>query len=199
MLSNLELIREFVDQSIQKKDILLSNPALTAQTVYKTNQLTAKSQGVIATANLNHPTSEFLVQPNSSYWESINQTLLDYSYLIKGEIDNRGFYHYQYCEVPKGYQMHCTQSVLLWRAWWKYRKQVLRSTIPLDLLIQNRDSWYPIRDLIISDGLLYIKTLGSEIAIHSEDLIIWLSKFEINFSQEKTEFAQIDKNLAMQS
>ncbi|MCC5635711.1 hypothetical protein LC593_07565 [Nostoc sp. CHAB 5844] len=183
MLSNLELIREFVDKTIHKKDILLSNSTLTAQTVYKTNQLTAKSQGVIATAQLHNTFPEFLVQTKSSHWESMNQTLAEYSYLIKGELDNRGFYRYQYCEVPKGYQMHCTKSVLLWRAWWKYRKNVLRGGIPLDLLIQNRDSWYPIRDLTISDGLLYIKTLGSEIAIHSEDLVIWLSKTDVNSHQ----------------
>jgi hypothetical protein len=39
MLSNLDLIREFVQNSIHKKEVLLSNPTLTAQTVYKTNQL----------------------------------------------------------------------------------------------------------------------------------------------------------------
>ncbi|WP_103125046.1 hypothetical protein [Nostoc cycadae] len=189
MLSNLEIIHEFVDKTIHNKDILLSNSALTAQTVYNTNQLTAKSQGVIATAQLNCALSEFLVQANSTHWESINQVLVEYSYLLKGEIDNRGFYQYKYCKVPKGYQMHCTKSVFLWRAWWRYRKNVLKGGIPLDLLIQNRDAWYPIRDLTISDGLLYIKTLGSEIAVHSEDLIIWLNKIGVDCHQNTGEFA----------
>jgi hypothetical protein len=187
MLTNLELIREFVDKAIQKKDVLLSNSALTAQTVYKTNQLTAKSQGVIATAQLDGEFCEFLLQAKSSYWEMMNQVLAEYSYVLKGEIDNRGFYRYKYSKVPKGYQMHCTQSVFLWRAWWKHRKNVLRGGIPLELLIQNRDSWYPIRDLNISDGLLYIKTLGSEIAVHSEDLVTWLSKIDVNVSQRMSE------------
>ncbi|MEJ1935224.1 hypothetical protein WDZ92_33935, partial [Nostoc sp. NIES-2111] len=89
---------------------------------------------------------------------------------------SRNCYRYKYCEIPKGYQMHCMKSVHLWRSWWKYRKNKSQLGIPLDLLIRNRNSWYPIRDLIISDGLLYIKTLGSEIAVHSNDLLIWLSK-----------------------
>ncbi|WP_392535688.1 hypothetical protein [Nostoc sp. C117] len=180
MLSNLDLIREFVESSIQKKDVLLSNPALTAQTVYKTNQLTAKSEGVIAIAQLSNTVSEFSISPKSTQWEVINQALAEYGYLLKGEVDSRGFYQYQYCEVPKGYQMHCTKSVLLWRAWWKYRKYTLRPGIPLELLVRTRDSWYPIRDLIISDGLLYIKTLGSEIALDSDDLVTWLSKIEVS-------------------
>lgn len=182
MLSNLDLIREFVQNSIQKKEVLLSNPALTAQTVYKTNQLTAKSEGVIAIAQLT--LSEFSISPKSTQWELINQALAESGYLLKGEVDSRGFYQYQYCEVPKGYQMHCTKSVLLWRAWWRYRKYTSTLGIPLDLLIRTRDSWYPIRDLIISDGLLYIKTLGSEIALDSEDLVTWLSKVDVTKIKE---------------
>ncbi|MBD2739341.1 hypothetical protein H6H03_36720 [Nostoc paludosum FACHB-159] len=110
----------------------------------------------------------------------INQGLAEYSYILKGEIDSRGFYQYEYCEIPKGYHMQCTKSVLLWRAWWKYRKYTSRPGIPLELLIRTRDSWYPIRDLIISDGLLYIKTLGSEIALDSNDLVTWLNKIEVS-------------------
>ncbi|BBD67503.1 hypothetical protein NIES4072_52010 [Nostoc commune NIES-4072] len=185
MLSNLDLIREFVQNSIHKKEVLLSNPALTAQTVYNTNQLIAKAEGVIATVQLSKTLSEFSISPKSSQWELINQALAESSYLLKGEVDSRGFYKYQYCEVPKGYKMHCTKCVLLWRAWWKYRKYTSRVGIPLELLIRKRDSWYPIRDLIISDGLLYIKTLGSEIALDSDDLVTWLSKVDaINIIKE---------------
>ncbi|MBN3881145.1 MULTISPECIES: hypothetical protein [unclassified Nostoc] len=184
MLSNLDLIREFVQNSIQKKDVLLSNHVLTAQTVYKTNQLTAKSEGVIATAQLSNTLSEFSISPKSTQWELINQALAESSYILKGEVDSRGFYQYQYCEVPKGYEMHCTKSVLLWRAWWKYRKYSSKLGIPLELLIRRRDSWYPIRDLIISDGLVYIKTLGSEIALDSEDLVTWLSKIDVTKIKE---------------
>lgn len=39
MLSDLDLVREFVCNSIQKKDILLANRSLTAQTLYNTNRL----------------------------------------------------------------------------------------------------------------------------------------------------------------
>ncbi|MHC5615426.1 MAG: hypothetical protein ACYTXA_31790 [Nostoc sp.] len=181
MLSNLDLIREFVENSIQKKEILLSNHSLTAQTVYNTNQLTAKSEGVIATAHLSNTVSEFLIYPKSSHWELINEALAEYGYLLKGEVDSRGFYEYQYCKVPKGYEMHCTKSVLLWRAWWKYRKYTLQLGIPLELLIRTRNSWYPIRDVTISNGLVYIKTLGSEISLDSDDLVTWSSKIDTSF------------------
>jgi hypothetical protein len=180
MLSNLDLIREFVQNSIQKKETLLANPSLTAQTVYKSNQLSAKTEGVIASSQLTNTPTEFSINSTSSHWELMNEALADYSYILTGELDSRNCYIYKYCQLPKGYKMHCTKSVILWRAWWKYRKNALRPGIPLDLLIRTRDAWYPVRDLIVSDGLLYIKTLGSEIAIHSEDLVMWLSKIEVN-------------------
>ncbi|MEH1817973.1 MAG: hypothetical protein V7L31_02550 [Nostoc sp.] len=181
MLSNLDLVREFVGNSIQKKDILLANPSLTAQTVYKINHLTAKSEGIISTAQLNATISEFLILSKSSHWELLNQALAEYNYILKGNINSHGFYCYQYCQVPQGYRLQCTKSVLLWRAWWKYRKNTLQLGISSDLLIQTRDSWYPIRDLSISDGLLYVKTLGSEIEVHADDLVIWLNKIEANY------------------
>ncbi|MHC5727298.1 MAG: hypothetical protein ACYTXY_24825 [Nostoc sp.] len=180
MLSNLDLVREFVGNSIQKKDILLANRSLTAQTIHHINNLATKAEGVIATVQLNTPLTEFLILSNSSHWELLNQTLPESNYLLKGKIDSHSFYHYQYCEIPKNYKLQCTKSVILWQAWWKYRKNALKLGIPLDLLIQTRDSWYPIRDLIISDGILYVKTLGHEIGIGTDDLVIWLSKIDVN-------------------
>jgi hypothetical protein len=180
MLSNLELMRVFVYNSLQKQEVLLSNPFLTAQAVYQSNQVIAKIEGVIATAELSYTPTVFSINATSSYWEVMNEVLADNSYILTGEIDRRGFYEYRYCQVPNGYHMHGTKAVYLWRAWWKYRRSALQLGIPLDLLIRTRDVWYPIRDLSISDGLLYVKTLGNEIAVHADDLVTWLSKIQPN-------------------
>jgi hypothetical protein len=191
MLSNQELMREFVGHSIQKKEVLLANPSLKAQAVYNSNQVIAKSEGVIATAQFNQTPPEFSIHATSSYWELMNEALAEYSYILTGEVDHRGFYQYRYCQIPQGYKMHCTKSVILWRAWWKYRKYASQRGIPLQLLIRTRNTWYPLRDLTISDGLLYIKTLGSEIAVHADDLVIWLSKIESNSNNlNSTEVAE---------
>ena len=193
MLSNLELIRAFVYSSIQKQEVLLSNPFLTAQTVYQSTQVVAKVEGVIASAELAYTPSIFVINATSSYWEVMNEVLAEYSYILTGEIDRRGFYEYRYCQVPNGYKMHGTKSVQLWRAWWKYRKYALQLGIPLELLIRTRNAWYPIRDLNISDGLLYIKTLGNEIAVHADDLVTWLSKTQPN-SLNTTKTATLEKD-----
>lgn len=186
MLSNIELMRVFVHNSIQKQEVLLSNSVLTAQTVYRSNQVMTKAEGVIATAELAKEPATFSINATSSHWEVMNEALADYSYILTGEIDHRGFYEYRYCQIPSGYKMHGTKSVHLWRAWWKYRKYALQLGFSLELLIRYRNAWYPIRDLTISDGLLYIKTLGNEIAVHSEDLVIWLSRTQTNKNEGST-------------
>lgn len=180
MLSNIDLVCEFIKCSIQKQEVLLANSVLKAETVYKSNQIWAKAEGVIATTQLGKTPPEFSIKSTSSHWDLLNEALANYSYMLTGEIDSRGYYQYQYCQLPTGYQMHCTKSVFLWRAWWKYRKYTSRIGIPLELLIRKRSSWYPIKDLVISDGILYIKTLGTEIAVHSDDLVIWLNKIDLN-------------------
>ncbi|MDZ7958521.1 MAG: hypothetical protein RMY34_11690 [Aulosira sp. DedQUE10] len=192
MLSNIDLMRVFVYNSIQKQEVLLSNQALTAQTVYKSNQIIAKTEGVIATIELTKEPSSFSIHATSSHWEVMNEALADYSYILTGEIDHRGFYQYRYCQIPSGYKMHGNKSVYLWRAWWKYRKYAFQLGFSLELLIRHRNAWYPVRDLNISDGLLYIKTLGNEIAVHADDLVIWLSRTQPNNNDEtNTEIQQV--------
>jgi hypothetical protein len=180
MLSNLDLIREFIVQSIQKKEVLLANAYLKAQMVYKSNQLISKKEGVIATAKMDYTPSDFLIYATSSYWEVMNETLAEYNYICTGEVDNQGYYQYQQCSIPQGYELRCTTSVGLWQTWWKYRKYASQIQVPLDILIRTRNSWYGIKELMISDGLIYIKTLVSEMSLDSNDLVIWLSKIEAN-------------------
>jgi hypothetical protein len=176
MLSNLDLARTFVQTSLRNRDVLLANPDLQAQTVCGNNQLVAKKEGLIATFKLSDTPMQFLVKTGTSCWELMNQVLAEQNFLLTGEVDKNSFYSFQHCKIPKGFRMHCTKSVMLWRAWWKYSRHAAQLGIPLDLFIRARNSWYPIRDLVISDGVLYIKTLGAEIEIHADDLITWLSK-----------------------
>jgi hypothetical protein len=202
MLSNLDLIREFIQLSIQQKEVLLANQTLTAQTVCGSNNLMAKTEGMIVTCKLDNTCTSFAVKANSTYWELLNQVLAEYNFVLTGSADNRGFYEYQYCQVPAGYQMHCSKAVILWRAWWKHRKHILGRGIPLELLIRVRHikqhAWYPIKDLAISDGVIYIKTLGSEITVHSDDLIVWLGKIDDRHSHQAqitvSEFLQAAKS-----
>ncbi|MDJ0733632.1 MAG: hypothetical protein QNJ47_06010 [Nostocaceae cyanobacterium] len=184
MLSDIDLVRNFVKNSIQKKEALLSNSIFIAEKVYNNNQLRAKKEGIILNIKLNQIPTQFLIKSDSEHWDLMNNVLGEYNFILTGEIDSFGFYPYQHCQPPEGYQMNCTKSVVLWRAWWKYKKYAIRRTIPLELLIRTRNSWYPIRDLILSNGFMYIKTLGSEITLSENDLVTWLNKIDVNQTKQ---------------
>ncbi len=178
MLSDIELIQSFVKDSAQCKGVLLSNTALSAQEVCGSNQLSTRAGGILLKAKLVAGELEFSVKAGASHWDLINQVLVSHHFLLMGEIDRLGFYQYKPVKLPKGYQANCAPAVLLWRAWWKYQQRIIRSSIPLELLIRTRDTWYPIKHLECGHGLIYIRTLGSEIQLHSDDLAVWLNKIE---------------------
>jgi len=178
MLSNLDLIQTFVQQSCLGEEVLLSNSELKAERVCNTNQLIAKKGGVILTTRTITPPIEFSAQLNSPYWQLVAQALVSNGFLISGELNQNNFYSFHHYKIPKGYETHCTEAKMLWRAWWRHRQQILRSAIPMELFIRVRNNWYPVRDLSICENILLIKTFGHESHLDIQDLVIWLSKYK---------------------
>lgn len=187
MLSDLEVIEFFVQQSVQHQEVLLSNPNLRAQRACNSNQLISRTEGLLVSVNLLDEVLKFSVRSSSMHWAEINQALVTHHFLLKGDLDRQGFYSYQAVKIPQGYQSNCTHAVMLWRAWWRYQQQITRAGIPLELLIRNRDTWYPIRNVECGRGLIYIQTLGNEIQLCADDLVVWLNRLEYqssNFSDQ---------------
>jgi hypothetical protein len=179
MLSDSELIQKFVEDSIQNREVLLSNGTLRAQRVFGINELNSKKESRLLLARPGGALPQFYAKANSSYWACINQILASQNFLISGEINPQGFYPYNHFKVPAGYQLNCTKSTLLWRRWWRYRQKITTTVIPQELWIRTRQTWYPIKNLTCSNELVYIQTLGSEVCVHTEDLVVWLERIQL--------------------
>jgi len=175
-MDDLTLIEAFIAGFIQGEVVLLSNPNLRSEPIFNTVQLLAKKEGIIAIATSQEPRSA-LVKRDSFYQAEIHQIMSAKSFLPIGTTEKDGFDNYQHCPVPNGYQLHYTNALQLWGVWWG-RKSRRRLGIPMDLLILNQGSWSPFRDLICSDGILYLKTLGRELILHGADMVVWLKKLE---------------------
>ncbi len=176
MLSNAELIQSFVRHSCGHQEVLLANPELRAERVCGTNQLFAKGEGLILTTRQKTTALQFSAKRSSSHWNGMIAALTEQSFLMVGEPDQHQFYTFQQDKIPEGYEPHCTESVMLWRSWWKHRQRIVQATLPQELFIRTRGTWYPIRNLNLSNGMLFVQTFGSEIELHISDLVIWLSK-----------------------
>lgn len=181
-MDDVELIQAFVQGFLKDEAVLLSNPSLKAETAFNIIQLFARQEGLIATTERSGDRQSILVKQASPYWDLLHRTLLSENFFPIGKVKQDGFWRYQACRVPAGYQLNSTTAMELWRVWWSLSKRGRNQVLPMDLLILRRGTWYPIRDIITSFGTLYLKTLGGEVAIHGSDILIWLQKHQVEGS-----------------
>ncbi|HEY9847028.1 MAG TPA: hypothetical protein V6D03_12650, partial [Candidatus Caenarcaniphilales bacterium] len=181
------VIQAFVGHVMQGEAILLSNPNLRTESIFRTSQLLSKKEGLIATAKLTQKPRSILAKKSSAYWQLIHQAMLAKSLFPVEDLQSGGFCTYQHRTIPEGYQINCTEAMKLWRAWWGSSSRNQRLGIPLEFLLlikgsaQRQGTWYPIRAIICSNGTLYIKTLGGEVAAHGLEMVVWLHKpLELN-------------------
>ncbi|PZD72100.1 hypothetical protein C1752_04079 [Acaryochloris thomasi RCC1774] len=171
------LIQRFVDGFIQGNPILLSNPNLRTEPLFKSMQLIA-GHDVIATAYLQDPPIRAVVHHGSPYSSILKQALLAENFYPLARTGQSQQYVYQYCLPPEGYELRCTTAKELWRVCWG-RGFSLRSGIPLDLLVwggassRNHENWRSLRGIDCDQGKLQLKLLGGSLAIASSDLVVW--------------------------
>jgi hypothetical protein len=183
MISDGDLIQMFVQDSMVGKDILLANPLLQAMNLGGNNQLVCKKEGVLVSLSFADGHPVFAVKFDSPYCELISQTLFEAGFLPVDDIQDSNFkrqtkqiLQYFPYKLPENYTPHCTKAMSLWKIWWKYVKRVRNQPIPTALVIRKRHQWYPIKDIFVTEGLLYIQTLQAQLTLHSDDLTFWLNK-----------------------
>ncbi len=172
-LDDLSLMRKF----FAGENTLLSNQNLRAESAFNEVQLLARREGVVATLKL-EKTATAMIREQSSYRLLLHEALEDNGFVLMSMADSQGFIQYQKYTVPDGYRVNCTEARYLWREWWMLYKSSPRAQSPLqmNLLVLVRDQWYPIREMVSSQGMLYIKTLVKEIVMDGSGQIAWLNR-----------------------
>lgn len=176
-MDNNTVILGLLDSVLTGRVKVLSNEALTLTRLGDMLQLLADGEGLVATANLKAHHRSVLVRCQSPYWPSIHTTLLSAHWLPVRTALVPGFYQYEWVQVPPNYQVHFTDSLDLMQVWHSYRKPGKSHTL-IDLLVFNRASWYPIRDMSWEQGTLNLQTLGTSITLYPCDRLVWLQRQE---------------------
>ncbi|UBF25648.1 hypothetical protein K9N68_29485 [Kovacikia minuta CCNUW1] len=171
-LDDATLIQQFVKREVT----LVSNQNLRVESAFDSVQLLAKRGGLIATIKQVKGIDIFAVRRSSEYGQQVHESLVDNNFIPTKKLDKSEFWQYEECQPSPGYKLHCTAAKFLWKEWWTSVRYSNRNAIQTDLLIRVRDTWYPIREAVCSQGLLYITTLVSEFVFQGSDQIIWLSK-----------------------
>ncbi|MGA7932149.1 MAG: hypothetical protein WCA35_01080 [Kovacikia sp.] len=171
-LDDASLIQKFVKREVT----LLSNQNLRVESAFDSVQLLAKRGGLVATIKQTKDGCTIEVRQRSEYGQQVHQALIANNFIPIGDPGKSEFWQYAEYKPPAGYKLHCTEARFLWKEWWTRVRYSNRSAIQTDLLIHVRDTWYPIRESVCSQGLLYITTLVSEFVFKGTDQVIWLSK-----------------------
>ena len=122
-----------------------------------------------------------LITNDSNYRNKIVEILLTRGYITRQKSSHPDFTEYHYYRVPKGYQLHYTETIQLWRAWWHNKRDRLNApNSSIDMPIFTKGNWYPVQDLQPKQGNFAIQTAIGAISFAPEDYIVWLDRIGSN-------------------
>ena len=171
-LDDAALIKLFITGQIQ----LAANANLRVQSALDTSQLLASNGQILAISRLKADPPEIGIRPKSRYAELLDKTLREYSFLMVGVVNSQRFIRYNLQSAPAGYRLYCEPARLLWRKWWTRYRQTRFGFLQMDLLVFTQQKWYPIRNIILSQSMLFVTTYRGETTHQGEDLVIWAEK-----------------------
>jgi hypothetical protein len=122
-----------------------------------------------------------LITNDSPYRNQIVEILLARGYITRQKSSHPDFTEYHYYRVPKGYQLHYTETIQLWRAWWHNKRDRLNApNSSIDMPIFTKGNWFPVQDLQPKQGNFAIQTAIGAISFAPEDYIVWLDRIGSN-------------------
>ena len=171
-LDDLTLLQLFVSGDAT----LEANQALRIQPANKERQLLGRKGALLATAYDAALPPRIEVRRRSDYTDLLHQILIDHHFIPIGQGLDSQVLCYAHCPVPEGYRLHYTEARQLWKQWWLRSSRQGKRNLQLDLFVLTQDKWYPVRDIGLSNGTLYVETLRGETAHQGEDMLAWLEK-----------------------
>lgn len=115
----------------------------------------------------------------SNFLKIIDEILVENNCAYLGDsLSRKNFVEYKKYELPSGYKLNYTEAKVLWKIWWPTQNFKNPNQLKLNLLVKFKDQWYPIKDIYVEEGKIYIITLRGEISLFINDKIFWLDKLE---------------------
>jgi hypothetical protein len=174
----LEIIGYFAQG--QKRSISSGNLKLEfTETSIRLSTTTGKLIGIAKQTN--EWQRKVLIANDSIYRQQIVATLRVRGYITRQRSSHPDFTEYHYYRVPKGYQLHYTETIQLWRAWWHDKRDRLNApNTSIDMPIFTKGNWYPVRDLQPKQGNFTIQTAIGAVNLAPEDYVVWLERSSAN-------------------
>ena len=176
MLSDIQLVQTFVEDSLRSREVLLANKALMAECRFGSNQLMGKQVGVLAKVNIKDQPLRFWVRQGTPYQALLDETLQRNQFVVGAEPDSDGFMGYGHMPTKEGYTLNQQPARALWRNWRTLYRMQENLAKAEKLLIQSGEDWEVIQKITMSNQMMFIETKSGETVSHMNDEIAWLSE-----------------------
>ncbi|OKH46612.1 hypothetical protein [Phormidium tenue] len=171
-LDDLTLLQWFVSGDAT----LEANQSLRIQPANNLRQLLGRKGSLLATAYDAALPPRIEVRRYTDYADVLHQILVDHHFVPVGQGLDSQVLCYTHYPIPAGYRIVYSQARQLWKQWWTHASRLSDRHLQLDLFVLASNQWYPIRDIAINSGTLYIGTLRGETVHHGDDMMVWLEQ-----------------------
>jgi hypothetical protein len=171
-LDDLTLLQWFVSGDAT----LEANQSLRIQPANNLRQLLGRKGSLLATAYDAALPPRIEIRRDTDYAEVLHQVLLDHHFLPIGQGLESHVLCYAHYPIPTGYHLNYAQARQLWKQWWMHASRLKNRQLQLDLFVLASGQWYPVREIAINSGTLYVDTLRGESVHHGDDMMAWLEK-----------------------
>ncbi|MGF1520166.1 MAG: hypothetical protein ACFCVB_20525 [Nodosilinea sp.] len=171
-LDDLTLMQWFVSGDAT----LEANQSLRIQPANKLRQLLGRRGTLLATAYDTAMPPSVEVRRGTDYSAVLHQILIDHHFVPIGQGLDSQVLCYAHYPIPDGYRIVYGQARQLWKQWWTHPSQLNNRHLQLDLFMLAEKQWYPVRNIAINIGTLYVETMRGETVHHGDDMVVWLEK-----------------------
>lgn len=165
-----QLIKNFIAGS----DRLLASKQLRLELTGTVSQLLAHSGEQLAIMQLQQQPKTLLVRKASSFAQIIDRLAPQQDFVNLGDANRAGFVEYKQYPVPAGYRMWSTDPAILWKKWWPTEKFQDKQRFNLEILVNFKDNWYPVQNIVVNGGTFTIKTIAGQLVLKRDSRVLWL-------------------------
>lgn len=171
-----------IEKFVQGSDRLLASANLRLETNGGLSQLMSKNGDLIAILYLQNKPRTIIVKKSSPFLELIDRWLIDKDFVMFGESTRPGFVEYKHYVTPAGYRVWYTDPAILWKKWWPTERFQDKQRFNMNILVNFKNSWYPVQNINLNAGTFTIKTIAGQLLLKRDDKVLWLAQHLANSS-----------------
>ena len=167
---------KLIEKFVQGSDRLLASEQLRVEMTGGVSQLMTKNGDTIAIMYLQNKPRTIIVKKTSTFAEIIDRIAIELDFVMFGDASREGFTEYKHYVTPAGYRIWYTDPAILWKKWWPTERFQNKQRFNMDILVNFKESWYPVQNITVNAGTFAIKTIAGQLVLKRDNKVLWLAQ-----------------------